>query len=182
MKQNQEAWFLIVGDGPDRKDVEKYFESENLLERITFTGYVPHNEMNDYYKASDLFVFASLTETQGLVALEALASGTPVVAIAYKGVANVLKNGEGALTVDANEEHFYEAIQRALERKGELSKKGVTYVEQFWSMNTMVEKLEKVYTQAVGEGFIDFFMPSIINTSLQLKIVTLFRKFIELLS
>lgn len=178
MKANKDAWFLIVGDGPERKDLERYFEDEGLLKRVTFTGYVPHNEMKDYYKASDLFVFASLTETQGLVVLEALASGTPVVAIAYKGVANVLKNGEGALTVDISEEHFYESIQDALEKKEELSKKGVIYVEENWSMKAMVERLENVYSQAKAEGFIDFYMPSVINTSLQLKLITLFRKFI----
>ncbi|HOV53478.1 MAG TPA: glycosyltransferase family 4 protein [Fervidobacterium sp.] len=178
LKSNKAAWFLIVGDGPERKDIEKYFEDEGLSKRVTFTGYVPHDEMKDYYKASNLFVFASLTETQGLVVLEALASGTPVVAIAYKGVANVLKNGEGALTVDVDEEHFYESIQRALEKRDELSRKGVKYVEENWSMNAMVERLDEVYTKAIAEGFIDFYMPSVINTSLQLKLVTLFRKFI----
>jgi len=127
-----------------------------------------------------LFVFASLTETQGLVVLESLASGTPVVAIAYKGIANVLVNGEGAITTGINEEEFYHAIRIALERREELSKKGIEYVEKYWSMNTMADKLEKIYQTAIQQGFIDFTMPSIINTSLQMKLNAIFKKLIEL--
>ncbi len=180
MHENSNVWFLIVGDGPERKALESFFEDEGLTSRTIFTGYIPHKEIKDYYKAADLFVFASLTETQGLVVLEALASGTPVVAIAYKGIANVLVNGEGAITCGINEEEFYHAIKVALDRREELSKKGIEYVEKYWSMNTMVDKLEKIYQTALQRGFIDFTMPSIINTSLQLKLNAIFKKLIEL--
>ncbi|MGQ9856367.1 MAG: glycosyltransferase family 4 protein [Fervidobacterium sp.] len=180
MHNNSQIWFLIVGDGPERKELERYFEEKGLSNRVIFTGYIPHKEIKDYYKAADLFVFASLTETQGLVVLEALASGTPVVAIAYKGIANVLVNGEGAITTSISEEEFYDAIAKALEEKEFLSEKGIEYVEKHWSMNTMAERLEKIYSKAIAEGYIDFHMPSIINTSLQLKISRLFKKFLEL--
>ncbi|WP_448375184.1 glycosyltransferase family 4 protein [Fervidobacterium sp.] len=180
MHKESDVWFLIVGDGPERKELEKFFENEGLTDRTIFTGYVPHKEIKDYYKASDLFVFASLTETQGLVVLEALASGTPVVAIAYKGIANVLVNGEGAITTRIDEEEFYNAIEGALTKQKELSKKGIEYVEKNWSMNAMTDKLEKIYESAIKEGYIDFSMPSIINTSLQMKISALFKRFIGL--
>jgi len=180
MHKENDVWFLIVGDGPERKELEKFFENEGLIDRTIFTGYVPHKEIKDYYKASDLFVFASLTETQGLVVLEALASGTPVVAIAYKGIANVLVNGEGAITTRIDEEEFYNAIEEALIKQKELSKKGIEYVEKNWSMNAMADKLEKIYESAIKEGYIDFSMPSIINTSLQMKISALFKRFIGL--
>lgn len=180
MHENSNVWFLIVGDGPERKALESFFEDEGLIGRTIFTGYIPHKEMRDYYKAADLFVFASLTETQGLVVLESLASGTPVVAIAYKGIANVLVNGEGAITTGINEEEFYHAIRIALERREELSKKGIEYVEKYWSMNTMADKLEKIYQTAIQQGFINFTMPSIINTSLQMKLNAIFKKLIEL--
>jgi 1,2-diacylglycerol 3-alpha-glucosyltransferase len=180
MHENSGVWFLIVGDGPERKALENFFEDEGLMGRTIFTGYIPHKEMRDYYKAADLFVFASLTETQGLVVLESLASGTPVVAIAYKGIANVLVNGEGAITTGINEEEFYHAIRIALERREELSKKGIEYVEKYWSMNTMADKLEKIYQTAIQQGFINFTMPSIINTSLQMKLNAIFKKLIEL--
>lgn len=180
METEPRIWFMLVGDGPERKTLEEFFERKKLFQRVVFTGYVPHNEIADFYKASDLFVFASLTETQGLVVLEALASGTPVVAIAYKGVANVLRNGEGALTTGINEEEFYQAIFRALSNREELSEKGKVYVEKYWSMNAMVERLEAVYFKALESGFVDFEMPSVIGTSLQLKLTKLFKKFLAL--
>ncbi|ODN31098.1 glycosyltransferase family 4 protein [Fervidobacterium thailandense] len=180
MREEQRVWFMLVGDGPERKSLEEFFERTGLEERVVFTGYVPHKEIADFYKASDLFVFASLTETQGLVVLEALASGTPVVAIAYKGVANVLRNGEGALTTGVNEEEFYHAIFQALSKRDELSEKGKLYVEKHWSMNAMVERLEAVYMEAMEQGFVDFEMPSVISTSLQLKLTKLFKKFLAL--
>ncbi|MFN4223484.1 MAG: glycosyltransferase family 4 protein [Fervidobacterium nodosum] len=179
MNNHQDVWFMVVGDGPERKELEQYSEDIGIKNRVVFTGYVPHQKIKDYYKASDLFVFASLTETQGLVVLESLASGTPVVAIAYKGVANVLVNGEGAITTGVSEDEFYEAIEKALSMKEMLKHKGIEYVEKYWSMNTMVEKLEKIYENALKEGYIDFNMPSIINTSLQLKINALFKKLTE---
>uniref|UniRef100_A0A7C4WA88 Glycosyltransferase family 4 protein n=1 Tax=Fervidobacterium thailandense TaxID=1008305 RepID=A0A7C4WA88_9BACT len=180
METEPRIWFMLVGDGPERKALEEFFERKRLFQRVVFTGYVPHKEIADFYKASDLFVFASLTETQGLVVLEALASGTPVVAIAYKGVANVLRNGEGALTTGINEEEFYQAIFRALSNREELSQKGKVYVEKYWSMNAIVKRLEAVYFKALESGFVDFEMPSVISTSLQLKLTKLFKKFLAL--
>lgn len=176
IKENIQAWFLVVGDGPERKELEELAEELEISKRTVFTGYVPHKKIKNYYKASDLFVFSSLTETQGLVVLEALASGTPVVAIAYKGVANVLVNGEGALTTSINEEEFYNALVRAIDTKEELSRKGVEYVEKHWSMNKMADSLEQVYLKVIDEGYIDFQMPSIINSSFLFKVNALFKR------
>ncbi|MCX7653578.1 MAG: glycosyltransferase family 4 protein [Fervidobacterium sp.] len=180
MHENAGIWFLVVGDGPQRKELEEFVQENNIMNRTVFTGYVPHKKIKDYYKASDLFVFSSLTETQGLVVLEALASGTPVVAIAYKGIANVLVNGEGAITTGIDEDEFYNAILKAMENKEELSKKGTVYVEKNWSMNKMVDKLEEVYKASLNQGYVDFKMPSIINTSLQIKINALFKRLTNL--
>ncbi|MFN6991826.1 MAG: glycosyltransferase [Fervidobacterium sp.] len=176
LKEHLQGWFLVVGDGPERKELEELAEELGITQRTVFTGYVPHKEIKEYYKASDLFVFSSLTETQGLVVLEALASGTPVVAIAYKGIANVLVNGEGAVTTGINEDEFYNAIVKAIDEKEVLSKKGIEYVEKYWSMNKMADRLEEIYSKAIDEGYIDFRMPTIINSSLLLRINALFKK------
>ncbi|MFN3691449.1 MAG: glycosyltransferase family 4 protein [Fervidobacterium sp.] len=178
IRENLQAWFLVVGDGPERKELENLAEELGISKKTVFTGYVPHKEIKEYYKASDLFVFSSLTETQGLVVLEALASGTPVVAIAYKGIANVLVNGEGAITTGINEDEFYNAVVKAIDEKEVLSKKGIEYVEKYWSMNKMADKLEEIYSKAIDEGYIDFQMPTIINSSLLLRINALFKKLI----
>ncbi len=180
MKEREDVWFLIVGDGPERKSLISYFEDEGLIKRCVFTGYVPHSQIKDYYKASDLFVFASVTETQGLVVLESLAAGTPVVAIAQKGIANVLVNGEGAYTVaEENEEEFLNAIVRAVNDIEILKVKAPIYVENNWSMNKMVDKLIEIYEIVKKEGYFDIEIPSVFNTSILMKLNTLFKKISE---
>jgi len=70
---------LIVGDGPERKALQKLVGSLNLTEQIKFTGMIRPNEIAAYYQLGDLFVSASTSETQGLTYIEALANGTPIL-------------------------------------------------------------------------------------------------------
>lgn len=76
---------VLLGSG-DEKDALKELSRElGVEERVTFTGLVPFESVPLYLAAADLFVFASVTETQGLVTLEAMASGLPVVAVDASG-------------------------------------------------------------------------------------------------
>ncbi len=180
IKSRNDTWFLIVGDGPEKRSLISYFEDEGIIERCVFTGYVPHSQIKDYYKASNLFVFASVTETQGLVVLESLAAGTPVVAIAQKGIANVLADGEGSYTVpEENEKEFFDAIVRAVDSVEELKVKAPLYVETNWSMNKMVDRIIEIYDITKKEGYFDIEIPSVFNTSILMKLNTLFRKLSE---
>ena len=72
---------LIVGSGPDELKLAKLAEKHKIKENVIFTGKVPWEEVPKYYNIADVFATASLTETQGLTVIEALAAGTPVVAI-----------------------------------------------------------------------------------------------------
>jgi len=84
-KKVKDVYLLIVGDGPLRKDVMKYLNRFNLKNYVKITGYVNPIEIRDVYACGDIFVFASVTETQGLVILEAISAGLPVVAVAERG-------------------------------------------------------------------------------------------------
>lgn len=163
---------LIVGDGPERDEVEEYAKDKKL--EVVITGFVPHDEIAKYYKAGDVFVFASKTETQGLVVLEALASGVPVVALSQKGVKNVLKEREGAFLIEEESvEAFATRIEELLNKNelhAEFSKRGVEYVRKNWSVDTFVEKLERIYYEAIQEG------PIPINTTLLIKEFVKFEK------
>lgn len=92
---------LMVGDGPDRAALEKRSSRLGLEACVTFTGAVPNEEIAPYYRAADLFLFASKTETQGIVALEAFAGGTPVLAVRASGLEDLVQDGRnGFLTLE----------------------------------------------------------------------------------
>ena len=73
-KNNVKAKLLIVGDGPYFKDLKKLVDYEHIGEDVIFTGKIPQDEVQNYYALADIYLNASVTETQGLTYMEAMAS------------------------------------------------------------------------------------------------------------
>lgn len=97
--------WIIVGDGPKREEYEALAGSLGI-EEIVFAGKVDNEEMPAYYGAADSFLFASKTETQGIVILEAFAGKTPVYAVQATGVEDLVEHGRnGYLTREDTEEY-----------------------------------------------------------------------------
>jgi len=88
---------LMIGEGPDRAAYEALSASLGLQQEVCFTGQLPNDEIAPYYAAADLFLFASATETQGIVILEAFAGGTPVAAVDAPGVRDLVENGRNGI-------------------------------------------------------------------------------------
>jgi 1,2-diacylglycerol 3-alpha-glucosyltransferase len=113
--QRPEALFVIAGEGPARESLVKLAHSLGLESAVRFIGYLDRNtDLPDCYAAGDAFVFASRTETQGLVLLEAMAQGTPVVSTAELGTRSILTPGCGALVVPEDEAGFAQGALAAL--------------------------------------------------------------------
>ena len=91
------ARLILVGDGDDRPRLEWLVGDLGISGCVRFVGAVPHEAVGDYTLAADLFLFPSTSETQGLAALEALAAGLPVVAVASDAASDLLGDGEGGL-------------------------------------------------------------------------------------
>lgn len=103
---------LMVGDGPDREALSKRSISLGLEDVVTFVGTVPNDEIAPYFKGADGFVFASKTETQGIVILEAFAGATPVIAVKATGVEDLVEDGvNGILTGENTEEYAEKLVQ-----------------------------------------------------------------------
>ncbi|GAB4351738.1 MAG: glycosyltransferase family 4 protein [Oricola sp.] len=98
---NAKAFCIVTGDGPMRPVMERRFLKEGLSPRVRFTGVLTGNDLADAYKAMDIFAFSSLSETQGLVLAEAMASGTPVAALDAPGAREVVRDGENGRLVSA---------------------------------------------------------------------------------
>ena len=97
---------LMIGDGPDKKALEERSRMLGLQEDIVFTGTIPNERIAAYFKAADGFLFASKTETQGIVVLEAFAGAAPVIAVKASGVEDLVDDGvNGILTGEDTEEY-----------------------------------------------------------------------------
>lgn len=97
---------LMVGDGPDRESLEEQSRLLGLQENIVFTGTIPNKRIAVYFKSADAFLFASKTETQGIVVLEAFAGATPVIAVKASGVEDLVDDGvNGILTGEDTQEY-----------------------------------------------------------------------------
>ncbi|MDY6780085.1 MAG: glycosyltransferase, partial [Halobacteria archaeon] len=83
---------VLVGDGPAREDLIEYAE-EVGADNVVFPGFLERERLPEFYSSLDAFVFPSDSETEGLVALEATACGTPVVAADARGMKNTVKHG-----------------------------------------------------------------------------------------
>lgn len=92
-----ELVFVIAGEGPDGEALRAQTRALGLEQNVRFFGYLDRErELLDCYRAGDVFVFASPTETQGLVLIEAMALGVPIVSTARLGTAAVLQDARGA--------------------------------------------------------------------------------------
>lgn len=93
LKDEPRAWFVVAGSGPQEDDVRARFAGTSLASRFLQLGNLTGSELHDLYNALDVFAFASLSETQGLVVTEAMAAGVPVVALKASGVEDVVVDG-----------------------------------------------------------------------------------------
>ncbi len=111
VKETPNAKLMIIGNGPERDALEKLTDQLRLRSHIIFTGYVERQTVLDMLHGSDLFAFPSQSETQGLVVLEALGMGTPVVAVKALGPAEILSDEQGGLLCEATPEDMARKLQ-----------------------------------------------------------------------
>ncbi len=154
IKEVPSAALLITGEGPARQSLQKQVHDLGLAKNVLFLGYLNrHGELEDCYCAADLFVFASNTETQGLVLLESMTLGTPVVSTAVMGTTDVLTDGEGCLIAQEELSDFSNKTISLLKddkRRHELSNSAKRYAEQ-WSAPVMAKKMESLYMMMTSE-------------------------------
>ena len=141
------AKFVIVGYGPQEEQLKSQVKKLNLQDKIIFTGKIPWKDVPKYYNIADVFVNASLTETQGLTFIEAMASSVPVVCKYAPNLTEFIKHEENGIFVHDNAE-FKNAIIRVLndsELSSKLISNGLVTANSF-SSDTFGESLEIIYS------------------------------------
>lgn len=143
-----EVLFVIAGEGPARASLERTVAKRGLTHNVRFIGYLERRtELPACYCAADVFVFASKTETQGLVLLEAMALGVPVVGLAEMGTKDVLKEGEGCRIAPDDVAGFARVLTPLLADRGvarQLGEVGKRYAAG-WSESKMQSDILVLY-------------------------------------
>ena len=93
VKQNIKANFILVGNGPEEKKLNHLINKYNLESKIIRFGLISQQKLSEFYSILDFFVFPTESESLGLVALEAMACGTPVLASNCSALKYYIKNG-----------------------------------------------------------------------------------------
>jgi len=134
---------VVAGEGPAKAGLIELHKKMGLEGKVLFLGYFTAEDWVNCYAAADLFTFASITETQGLVVTEAMAVGTPVVAVGAMGVLDVMKGDRGGTTVKLDEAEFTATVRKYLTDK-ELharKKKEAFEFAKEWSDHAMAVKM-----------------------------------------
>ena len=148
-----DATLLIVGDGPDRKHLQKQAKKRKLNEHIVFAGSVPAEEVWRYYQLGDIFVSASTFEVHSMSYLEALTQGLPLLCRADDALAGVLEHNENGMIYHSQEE-FSDFACRILSDdrlKQSMGQKSLEKAERF-SGDAFASSVLKVYENAIREN------------------------------
>ncbi len=147
-KKHKNTHLLLVARGPYESGLKKLAKKLGLSKRIIFAGQVKYPLVFDYYAASDIFVFASTTETQGLVLAEAKTSGLPIIAVGAKGVFDMVIDGEHGFLVEHDVKIFADKISHLIhdeELRKKMAIKAEEHAREHLSSHAYAKKVEKIY-------------------------------------
>jgi len=144
---------VLIGDGPERDALQDLTEELGIAERVTFTGNLPFEEVATYLKAADFFGFASVTETQGLVTMEAMAAGLPVVAVDASGTRDILDDGKQGFLVPNDVDALAASINQLMESPAKMRRFSIKALKKAktFDVDRLTKKLVNVYEQAIQE-------------------------------
>lgn len=147
-QKNEDARLMLIGDGEERAYLENLVKELNLKNYVKFIEKVKNENVPEYMVTSDVFVLPSLSESFGIVNLEAMASGLPIVTTKVGGLPEVVKDGEtGFLVEPKNPEQIAEKALLILEDdelRKRISRNNKEEVRKY-SWESVVERLEEIY-------------------------------------
>jgi glycosyltransferase involved in cell wall biosynthesis len=144
---------VLIGDGPARGTLQSLASELGIAEHVTFTGALPFDQVPCYLKAADLFAFASVTETQGLVTIEAMAAGLPTVAVDGPGTRDIVEIGKQGFLVENDAEALAKGIEKLLanpQRRKRFSNNALKKAKTF-DINALGKQMMSVYEEAIQD-------------------------------
>lgn len=148
LKEEKRAKFLIVGGGYLLPKLETWVRENDLEGKIFFSGEVERERVKDYYAAADVFVYSSLSETQGMIVTEAMYMGLPIVAVQATGVSSLVEDGENGFLVGEDISEFSDKCQRLiqdLDLRRRMSKESSRLAKEKYTASVCARKMLEVY-------------------------------------
>lgn len=142
---------VLIGDGSAKESLETLALELGIAKRVTFTGSLPFEEIPTYLKAADVFSFASVTETQGLVTIEAMAAGLPIVAVDGSGTRDIVEHGKQGYLVENDPDALASGLKKLLadpQRIKRFSNHALKKARTF-DVNVLGKQLVNVYEEAI---------------------------------
>jgi len=143
---------LLVGEGDERPVLEQKIEALGLQDNVTLVGAVSPETIPDYYQMADVFVFASKSETQGMVILEAMAAGLPVVAVRSSGTDDVIQDGQTGFKTFERVDLWVERVRYLIEHddiRAEFSQRAVTLASHH-DTEAFAEHINRFYSELLA--------------------------------
>lgn len=161
--QKMDASLLITSFGPYEQELKNLVKKLNLEKKVRFTGFVSESKKEQLYKKADLFVASSTTDTQGIVLLEAMKYGTPVIAADAKGFKDFVKNNSnGFLFRPGSVKDLAKKMKHVLKNEKlwkRLSNEGYKKAKKF-SIGRCTERLENIYNIFSGKQKVSVIVPT----------------------
>lgn len=143
---------ILIGDGKDRKLLEKLVDKYKITDKVKFLGQLTYDEVNRYYDWADLFLFPSIRDTSGNVVLESMSHGTPVIALNHNGTSEMITAESGDLieigSYSQIKVDFLNTIKKYYENRNLLEKKGKVArkrIEEVYSWEYVMEFMDNLY-------------------------------------
>lgn len=152
-REHPDLRLVLVGYGPDKAALQQLAVELGISERVTFTGKLPFSDVVNYLKAADLFGFTSVTETQGLVTLEAMAAGLPVVAVDASGTRDIVDDGVQGFLVPNDADALAASIKQLVESPEKMRSFSIKSLEKAraFDIKNLAKDLVHVYEQAIQD-------------------------------
>jgi glycosyltransferase involved in cell wall biosynthesis len=147
------AQLVLVGQGTETERLRSMAEALPVAARIRFLGLRPHDSLAECYQAADVFLFASETETQGLVLAEAAACGLPAVAVDAPGCDEVVRDGDTGILTKGDPAALAEAVIGLLldpERRRAMARRAREVAERLFDVRLQIDRTTAVYADAVA--------------------------------
>lgn len=151
LKREKDTYLAIVGGGPEKEVLEDLVLSLGLKQKVLFTGFIERINVPNIYSDSDIFVFASNTETQGLTVPEAMAAGLPVVVVRDPAFEDIVFDERTGLVSDGDESEFVKKVESLLADPGLREKLGLAgkdLVEKEFSAGSQAKNILSAYKKA----------------------------------